>query len=257
MLMDKFDVRKVDELTKEDIRIHAAELLTWLQDINWPVAMPLAKKLRDYEEYTLPYIAPIFTTDDYIWQRWVLQELVVPMSDKKALESVLWRLVMNPKEEEKEEELDQLAMQALGIIGLTGRINNTHGFELQKLLTAIDGQEWTWLVADNEAYQTANNTLVADLFETSMYSYEELVAVLQAEHYVIFLDLKAFAGQPLVVNTYADFEHTNCTLVLLVIDAEDIAVYAKDYSHLTAIAGQLTNVEFVTKKSDMRTILGY
>jgi hypothetical protein len=52
------------------------ELLVWLQDINWPVARPLAQFLVSVGDPLLPHLRKILSSQDEMWIYWVLQYVV-------------------------------------------------------------------------------------------------------------------------------------------------------------------------------------
>jgi hypothetical protein len=50
-------------------------LLEWLQDINWPVAIPIAELLASSGNEIVPHIRKVFDSDDAIWKYWILKAL--------------------------------------------------------------------------------------------------------------------------------------------------------------------------------------
>lgn len=56
------------------------ELLTWLQDINWPIANPLADYLVTIGEPLIPHLKAILLSHDDWWVYWVLQSIVARLS---------------------------------------------------------------------------------------------------------------------------------------------------------------------------------
>lgn len=55
------------------------ELLTWLQDINWPIAIPLADFLVTVGEPLLPHLKKVLLSHDDMWVYWVLQAVVAKL----------------------------------------------------------------------------------------------------------------------------------------------------------------------------------
>ena len=77
---NKFDQQSlcgIDELSNEEIQPIIYELLTWLQDYNWPVADKVLQVLRKREILVFPYLADILAGDDIMWKIWIM-ELLVP-----------------------------------------------------------------------------------------------------------------------------------------------------------------------------------
>jgi hypothetical protein len=73
---DKASVERIRELGYPTIEPILPHLMTWLQDMNWPVARPLAKYLIPIGRPLLPYIRRVLEGDDDLWQYWVLGSLV-------------------------------------------------------------------------------------------------------------------------------------------------------------------------------------
>ncbi|ACU62423.1 DUF5071 domain-containing protein [Chitinophaga pinensis] len=113
----KFDDKAVALLrtmTPAQIREDVPALLTWLQDLNWPIA-------SDVSDYLIPYvndikneILDVFRTYDETWKRNVLCLLGdVPHQLDEMLLLSLKRMASAPTPGEKEEEIDLLAIDIL------------------------------------------------------------------------------------------------------------------------------------------------
>lgn len=92
----------------------AMQLLTWLQDINWPVAHILAPFFEEVGADLAPYVRQILETQDDVWKYCVIQAVVgrsVPLA--RALEVELRRLSLSPTPSEHKEEVDLVAGEAL------------------------------------------------------------------------------------------------------------------------------------------------
>jgi hypothetical protein len=55
------------------------ELFEWLQDINWPIAQPLADFLVPIGAPLLPSIRKVLASNDDMWIYWVLQFIVAKL----------------------------------------------------------------------------------------------------------------------------------------------------------------------------------
>ncbi len=78
-IKDKHDIEGVERifaLGYPAYRPYIPLLLSWLQDINWPIALPICLKLRGLGAEILPYLREIISGDDYIWQYWLILYLV-------------------------------------------------------------------------------------------------------------------------------------------------------------------------------------
>lgn len=92
----------------------AEEVLTWLQDINWPVARVFAPFLAQVGADLAPYVSPILRSDDDIWKYYLIQAVVARSAPlARAVEVELRRMSQQPTASEHKEEVDQVASEAL------------------------------------------------------------------------------------------------------------------------------------------------
>ena len=97
----KFDVERAKNLSNIDLPIlepYLEELLTWLQDGNWPVAHPVANFLASVGLPVVPHVRKILQGNDDIWKMWVLSS-VVDTEDlviANALQDDIKRIARNP-----------------------------------------------------------------------------------------------------------------------------------------------------------------
>jgi len=92
------------------------ELLEWLQDVNWPVASPIANRLS---KIGLPLAGPINTIlsgADESWKYSILTLLCPKLSGDVILQvkPIIKRLALTPTPSEKLEELDVISDSLLG-----------------------------------------------------------------------------------------------------------------------------------------------
>jgi hypothetical protein len=114
----KFETEKVDALIQlgyPAVQPILPELMTWVQDMNWPVARVLRPFLVSIGAPLEPYIREILKTDDDNWKYWIISDFI---GDSKQLFEIfkpeLERIALNPTVTEKIEELDELAKSILG-----------------------------------------------------------------------------------------------------------------------------------------------
>jgi hypothetical protein len=103
-------------------------LLTWLQDVNWPIALPVAELLRlpRYNQVVGKAGMDILLLEknDATWRNYILQHVVLPLVENgelvdgegewKGLKGELERLVREPTREEREDwEMDGMAREVL------------------------------------------------------------------------------------------------------------------------------------------------
>lgn len=76
---EKFDIGKIRQLEAlefTEIVPIIPHLLTWLQDMNWPIAKPMVAFLLKGDEEMVGPVREILKGDDEKWQLWVLEYLV-------------------------------------------------------------------------------------------------------------------------------------------------------------------------------------
>ena len=95
------------------------ELITWLQDINWPVAGVIAPFLAGLGPPIVAEVRYVLGTDDSIWKYWVLTNVVAMASTEvvEALREELTRLATDPTSDEAVEEVDIEAREILRRLG--------------------------------------------------------------------------------------------------------------------------------------------
>lgn len=117
---DKFDnsnIEKLKELTDEEIAPILPMLLTWIQDMNWPVARDVLSVLSLHQCALTPFVIDILSPDakDDIWKYWIINCLM-PLFSKENREAILpsiKRIADTPTENEKIEEVDEAAIHFL------------------------------------------------------------------------------------------------------------------------------------------------
>ncbi len=115
---DKSDVNFIHELSKYDIKEVkevVPELLTWLQDYNWPVAKYMAGYLSNFSNEVSNEILAILKGNDDIWKYWIVFTLVLhsKVTPNKAIMKEVKRLAHKPTKSEKHEEVDEIAREAI------------------------------------------------------------------------------------------------------------------------------------------------
>ncbi|RZK31931.1 MAG: DUF5071 domain-containing protein [Hymenobacter sp.] len=116
---NKFDDEAVERLallSEKELLPLADELLTWLQDMNWPIAPAVAELLMPHIAAIEFPIIKIFSSNDDIWKRWVINCLLEPApvsSITPRLRQALYRIATLPTPGEVDDELDQAAREFL------------------------------------------------------------------------------------------------------------------------------------------------
>ncbi|GLC83285.1 DUF5071 domain-containing protein [Lacrimispora brassicae] len=131
---DKSDFSTVEELKTvsiQDCIPILANLLNWLQDMNWPVAKEIIQILPRFHKKLIPHIRDVFESDDDIWKYWVIDLIgEFPMETAILLKDDIKRLAYNPNPGEKCEEVDIKAKELLDYIERVGK--NGHELEFSK-----------------------------------------------------------------------------------------------------------------------------
>jgi Domain of unknown function (DUF5071) len=90
------------------------DLLTWLQDMNWPVARTLAPFLATIGLPLVPHVRAALDGDDLVWKYWIVSSLLrVSRPLAGAFRADIERFAYSPTESEAAEELDAVAREVL------------------------------------------------------------------------------------------------------------------------------------------------
>lgn len=114
---DKNDIEtalKVTKASDDDLEPILPHLITWMQDLNWPVTKILAPRLNKFGKKLSPIITPIFKTNDHIWKYWILSELI-DIENLSLAREVKEELLLLTKIKE-EEGVSDLALKILSNI---------------------------------------------------------------------------------------------------------------------------------------------
>lgn len=147
--------------------------------------------------------------------------------------------------------------------GLSFTIPNQYGHFLQDILTPIPIDQYQWKVIDEESYVVKDGQLDWLLFPKSTIinnrQLNELIT--QHEHYLIFVDIKAFhSNMSSEIVTYEDFLQSTCEFVLLVTDSQYVTIYCKDQEMLNslyenAFLHEFEEIVYITSHNDSMTRL--
>jgi hypothetical protein len=117
----KQDLDVVDELrgaSLEDLRPQIPALLTWLQDMNWPVARPIADILAQCGIDLIEPVRSVLRSSDDVWKYWLLSDLLTQVDGavRVALTDEILRLINEPTAGEAAEEVDRAALDVFILI---------------------------------------------------------------------------------------------------------------------------------------------
>lgn len=116
--IDKGDVDKALSLKNYafvQLKPYSMKLLSYLQDMNWPVAAPVANCLRTYVNDLVDEIVEILRSDDDMWKYWIIVALIdkVNYEINPIIIDELNRLANFPSSIEKDSEVDIVAIETL------------------------------------------------------------------------------------------------------------------------------------------------
>lgn len=87
--------------------------MTWLQDMNWPVAQALLPLLIGYQNETTPMATQILRPEqeDDIWKYWIITSFAPALSadNQRALMNDIRRIAWHPTAGERIETVDEAA----------------------------------------------------------------------------------------------------------------------------------------------------
>ncbi|WP_165186173.1 DUF5071 domain-containing protein [Caulobacter soli] len=114
---DKLDTAAIERLSQAGypfIEPLLSELLTWMQDLNWPVAQDLRPFLADIGAPLAPHIRAVLRTHDDVWKYWTVIGVVAESNPLTVmLRPELKRIANSPTEGEREERIDVVARNIL------------------------------------------------------------------------------------------------------------------------------------------------
>ncbi|THF78463.1 DUF5071 domain-containing protein [Cohnella fermenti] len=114
----KSDFDRINDLKKlslDQIRPILPDLLEWLQDINWPIAIEVEEILIGFQEELVPHLKNIFNVVDGQWKYFLLYGLIKRLPDEVLVElkEDLERMLYYPTRDEIDEELDDILKKLL------------------------------------------------------------------------------------------------------------------------------------------------
>lgn len=109
---DQRVIESLERLSFEQIQPIIPDLLKWLQDINWPIARPVAQLLSRHADRITPDILEVLRTNDGIWKLWVLTHLARTTTDPVLLQEIE-RIALHPTIDELHEGVDLEARDIL------------------------------------------------------------------------------------------------------------------------------------------------
>lgn len=101
----------------EEIRPYLVELVRWLADSNWPIAVPIINRLESVGTELVPVLLDVLKGSDHSWKYFLLSGLMLsckPEVRELCMEEVV-RIMNNPSASEREEEVDLVASDVMAL----------------------------------------------------------------------------------------------------------------------------------------------
>ena len=116
--IDKFDLASIgllERMPEELVEPYLPQLLSWLQDGNWPIAKPLGAVLGKMGSKVVPSLLDVLHGTDSAWKYWCIELLVkqMPHEARKEIQSQLIALASSPSADDEQEEVHLVAQEAL------------------------------------------------------------------------------------------------------------------------------------------------
>lgn len=109
---DQEVIERLKKLSFEEIKPIIPDLLEWLQDMNWPIAGPVAEILKPFSDNIVPEIIKILKTTDGFW-KWGTLTTLARTTTNQMLLTEIERMAKFPTRDEIEEGLNVEAIAIL------------------------------------------------------------------------------------------------------------------------------------------------
>ncbi|MGX1928025.1 DUF5071 domain-containing protein [Flagellimonas sp. 2504JD4-2] len=106
---------KLKNYSYQEVKEIIPELLEWIQDLNWPVAKPVADYLTSISEHLTNDIIAVLRGTDEVWKYWCIT--IFGIHTNKSIDPMLIqefeRIANHPTENEILEEVHELAQETV------------------------------------------------------------------------------------------------------------------------------------------------
>ncbi len=143
------------------------------------------------------------------------------------------------------------------IRGLSFEMPNGHDSYLNTILSGILLEKYTWMISEDDAFVDLENYL----FNSDVFTGEAFIEIIATpSYYVLFANIQAYRSEDdfYEIETYADFLHSKCELIIFIVDAVFADIYAKDQIIIERIKknaeeNKFENIRYITDENDIRT----
>lgn len=139
------------------------------------------------------------------------------------------------------------------MIGIRFEIPNEWNNYLSLIFNDVDDKSFNWIISDEEIFLAD----YSDLFKESIYknsTFKEVIS--NNKYYLISGNILAFKSSNYKdINTYEDFQNSDCEILVVVVDSYYVDVYVKNDKILeqirnNAIDNKFKNIEYIIKGSN-------
>jgi hypothetical protein len=103
---------KLKNYSYDQIKPIIPDLLTWMQDMNWPVAGPVSDYLETLTDNISSDLLNILKGDDEVWKYWIIARFGRLTKDQDVLNEIK-RIAFNPTKSEIVDFVDERAREIL------------------------------------------------------------------------------------------------------------------------------------------------
>lgn len=139
------------------------------------------------------------------------------------------------------------------MIGIRFEIPNEWNNYLSLIFKDVNDKTFNWLISDEEIYLAD----YSDLFKESIYKNDTFKEVITNDkYYLISGNILAFKSSNFKdINTYEDFQNSDCEILVVVVDSYYVDVYVKNDKILeqirnNVINSKFKNIEYIIKGSN-------
>lgn len=129
---------------------------------------------------------------------------------------------------------------------------------LFRILKCIKIESFNWynIISQTEVWDSSH---CFNFFEDDYYEGGKFLELISIEHFILFLKLQAYSNYNGFsdLHTYEEFINSNCQLLLLIYDCENVEIFVKDFDlsraiYENALLNGFSKVRYITVENDSR-----
>ena len=142
------------------------------------------------------------------------------------------------------------------IRGLRFEMPGEYGSYLNTILSGLPLDKYVWSISEDDAFIDSDHFL----FHSDVLSGEEFSKIIALPSYfVFFANLQAYRSENDLyeIDTYEDFLSSKCELIIFIVDAGFVDIYAKDAAVIelmkrNAEKNEFEKIRYITDENDVR-----